>query len=469
MMTKRATELMTKIALGAQNLKPSPKAPAAPPPAPPAPAAAAPAPAATAAPSPAQGVPPAAGPAAGGAAAAVPPNMPPAGAAMMQQQAMNDPNAALAQQAEQAKIKAQAEGHKATIATSATKAEEAKAKAQEAQKKLEVLKQQQAMNAQMSQAGAGAPKLASDGITAKRLLTKIASQRRVQKMARIATSPAFRRLNAATTKIANAVDSARREVMLGVSAINNATIRSLPATYVKEGARLDSLTDTSPWLVGWCLGTKAGGYVAKIVNDRLHQRVQRVKVAAGDTTAYAAVIRDGMKMHNSIMKVSALIHDTFAKFAASHQSTDTVMAVKLAVAHIMNGNLLPTARLEIVADAALRKSACTKATAPVRKRKNLRSDLVAMIPVQNAEKAASFISGILSNPELAADNEASVNMVLRKYPDLRASVQAELFNKAGAAALVANDTDTLAKCVFGLAGLGALGDDAQAVVAEALS
>lgn len=387
------------------------------------------------------------------AVAQPPSNMPPAAigggtAPPASQQAQIDAEAARVDQEvatkelEAKKIDAQAKsvGADAKIETSRMKLVQNQAKLQEAQ-----VKAQQLQGATGAPAGAPTVGVAQSSVfqdLMSQVTQKAGSGRRPSTLGEIKVKVALS--SAKCRKYAST-----RSTMSDSSALAEVLLRDIPADQVKQGFELDPLTDTDPRLIAFALQTGGCGRMLDMINQRQHKRARVEKVAAGDMDAYRDVLRRGVALHQAIVKMSHALFREVEKAQDISKLNAVDFVVKLAAGHTLPKQFTVRQALSVMHDRKLRKRA-----------------VVRDLPRMTISDAVDTIGKTLAITSKMANDELSckaIRRILVDQPELRKVANISVFDTAGAAALVNNDTDTLAKCVLGLALESRLGSKAYEI------
>ena len=232
-----------------------------------------------------------------------------------------------------------------------------------------------------------------------------------------------------------------KQSLSDASAMAEVLMRDIPSGLIKQGFELDPLTDTDPRLTVFGLKTAGCGRMIDMINQRQHGRAKVEKVAAGDMEAYRDVLRRGTALHRAIVKMAGSIFATVEDVVSEADLELVDYVVKLAADRIQPKSLVMRQFAAIVADRNVRKTAS-----------------VAMASKKTSAQAAESIKKAAAiGGKVGAK---VVNTIMISQPVLRKMANIAIFDAAGAAALVNNDTDTLARCVLGLALESRLGDKA---------
>jgi len=224
----------------------------------------------------------------------------------------------------------------------------------------------------------------------------------------------------------------KRAAMSDASAMAEVLLHDVPDHLIKQGAGLDPLTDMDPRLIAFALQSEGGGQMIAQINDRQHSRAIGEKVAAGDMEAYRDVLRRGTALHRAIVKTSSAVFSVVEKYQTKAGLPPMEFTVKLASERIKPKDLVTRQFAAVVNDRVLRKSA------KVGDRPRL--------SVPQAMSVLQKVAGL--NPDLRTKIG---RRILADQPELRKVANIMAFDKAGAAAIVNNDSDNLARCLLGMA------------------
>ena len=231
-----------------------------------------------------------------------------------------------------------------------------------------------------------------------------------------------------------------RDVMADISSMAEVYIRDIPEGLIKRGSELDPLSETHPCLLGFGLASEGSGKLIDMINQRSRGRARQEKIAKGDLAAYRDVLRRGVLLHNAIVKMAATITNVMELEREKTGLSAAAFITKLAMDRLAPKRLVLKQLASISDDRQFRKEAAA-----------------------NEEvKADTLDEAIASLEKIAGDGGDLVltRTVLSRQPELRKAANVAIFDQAGASALIENDTDTLAKCVVGLALEGRFGTEA---------
>ena len=298
--------------------------------------------------------------------------------------------------------------------------------------------------AQQLQQGLGAPASVDVAQAGPSPAQKMASKIKRMKVGHVRSIPEIRVKIALNNAKIRKYASVRKS-MGQASAMTEVLMRGITADMIKQGSELDDLTDTDPRLIAYGLHAGGSGRMIDMINQRQHNRSREEKVAAGDQDAYRDVLKRGVALHEAIVKMGNAVFTIVNEKAAEADLDAADFVVKLA------SDRVPARSLKFRQAAAL-----------ITERDNRKAAGVRDLPRLTIPEAAAAIKAAnkLSNIQLGAH---IIQGILVDQPELRKAANIAVFNKAGAAALVNNDTTTLAKCVLGLALENQLGPGAYSV------